>query len=349
MKWLAGTLLFAVIVTGVWHGRGLLIALAPVPAAQLRSMAVEKLVVPIGVRAEAGDREVRIDVRVFVGANWKHHPRDAKFPALLYMPAWGGRATDNDVLLERLGGEGYLVFAIDDVAFDALDPRESEATRAARTPSMDLSSPDGIAGFVQRADRKADLAVEKMSAVLDGIMSRRSAQFSDLLAKVDPARIAVMGFSFGGAAATEALKRDPRIVAGINLEGWIYGRMASFQVDKPYLMLGSTNAMPLFALGVTRRNIFAMNDLHFDRIRRQLERPDSRFVEISGTLHGDFSDGLHGAGRWTQWRPWHPPLADPKIVREKVDGMILGFLAQHVKAAGKTDGSGAPAIDRKAP
>jgi dienelactone hydrolase len=329
MKRFVGALVAVATAFGVWHGKGLVIAFGTVPAVPLRAGTVDQLVVSVGVQATSpAEPYVRTDLRMFVDADWRRRPRDAKFPVVLYLPGWGGKATDSDVLLNRLGGAGYMVFAIDDVAFDPLNSAESEAGRTARTSLIDLSSPDGISSFVQKSDLKSDLAVEKLSAVLDGILARRSNDFPDLLARVDPARIAVVGFSFGGAVATEALKRDSRIVAAINLDGWIYGRMAAYQVDKPYLMLGSTNSTPPLPLGVIRRNVFAMNDLHLDRIRRQLELPDSRFAEISGTLHGDFSDGLHGAGRWTLWRPWHPPLADPTLVRATIDSNVLGFLAK---------------------
>ncbi|MCC7052986.1 MAG: hypothetical protein IT355_06925 [Gemmatimonadaceae bacterium] len=52
-------------------------------------------------------------------------------------------------------------------------------------------------------------------------------------------RWAVIGHSFGGAAAAMALSEDPRVVAAANIDGTPYGDLPSRQLTRPFLLLQS--------------------------------------------------------------------------------------------------------------
>lgn len=348
---LAALLALALAAFAVWHLPGFVRALRaieaidPIPAGAASAPAV------LLVRLSDGDEPSPMRVDTFFPAHLSSRAMQERLPLILYMPGWGSRARDSDVLLRRLAAAGYIVVAIDDVAHDRPSASESERDRKARTAEFDLSSAEGIDGFVATADRKADLAIVKLSRVLDAIVGsgRPLTSVAGALAQADPARVAAMGFSFGGTVAAGMLVRDRRVRAAINLDGWIYGAAANADVEKPYLVFSSTNSLPFAKLGSAHRNAFAMDALSTERQQRLLNRPTSSLVVLQGTLHGDYSDALHGAGRWSQWRPWHPPLADPKLVRETVDRSVLDFLAKHVKAVGTTEGAGASSTGRNAP
>ncbi len=55
---------------------------------------------------------------------------------------------------------------------------------------------------------------------------------------IDQERVAMVGHSIGGAGASEAMSRDERIDAGVNLDGTVYDPLED-SLDRPFLLLGS--------------------------------------------------------------------------------------------------------------
>lgn len=55
--------------------------------------------------------------------------------------------------------------------------------------------------------------------------------------RVDPARVGVIGHSFGGATAANVLLREPSVRAGADLDGSLFGPAATRGLDRPFLLL----------------------------------------------------------------------------------------------------------------
>jgi dienelactone hydrolase len=58
-------------------------------------------------------------------------------------------------------------------------------------------------------------------------------------ALIDPARIAMAGHSIGGAAAIHAMLADPRILAGIDMDGATVAGIPDEGLSRPFLLLGT--------------------------------------------------------------------------------------------------------------
>jgi len=98
---------------------------------------------------------------------------------------------------------------------------------------------------------------------------------------IDPNRIGMAGHSVGGASVTPAMVADPRIRAGINIDG-------------------ATNDVPLTPPGLSRPFMFMSHQL--DPVTRCApQRPDweqdwaqlagwKRWIEVAGTVHPSFTD-----------------------------------------------------------
>ncbi|QGK72500.1 alpha/beta fold hydrolase [Allosaccharopolyspora coralli] len=76
-----------------------------------------------------------------------------------------------------------------------------------------------------------------------GVRARDTSFVLDRLAEheaalIDEERVAMVGHSIGGAAASEAMSRDERIDAGVNLDGTVYDPLEA-PLDRPFLLLGS--------------------------------------------------------------------------------------------------------------
>jgi predicted dienelactone hydrolase len=61
---------------------------------------------------------------------------------------------------------------------------------------------------------------------------------------VDARHIAVVGHSIGGAAAAAAIVDDPRVDAGVNMDGTFQVDFPETGMDRPFLMLGSASHEP---------------------------------------------------------------------------------------------------------
>lgn len=333
MPLVTAVLAVAVVAFALWHGPGLRLALRPqAPVKAGNPPLVE--VIDLSVVADASQSAQRTyEVRAFVSQGWRSSLGIRTLPVVFYMPGWGGRPLDSDALLEAIARDGYLVLAVADVAHDAPEPGESAEIRQARVAPLDLFDARGVDPLMRAADLKADLAARKISRLIDTLGSAQSGAGTELLMLADVNRIAAIGFSFGGSAAAAALLADRRVAAAVNLDGWSFGSMAGQAVDKPFLLFKSTNSLPPVEFGTARRNTWAAERISRAREQAQLAMPQSRLVTIRGTLHGDYSDQLHGGERWKEWRPWQAPLAKPAVVRATIDSAILEFLASRVKVA----------------
>ena len=85
-----------------------------------------------------------------------------------------------------------------------------------------------------------------------------------------------MGHSFGAAAAAEAMRRDPRFAAGINLDGSFFGAVLDAGLNRPFLLMGHENK--------TRAT-----DPSWEAVWARLTGW-KREVEVRGSKHYGFSD-----------------------------------------------------------
>lgn len=82
---------------------------------------------------------------------------------------------------------------------------------------------------------------QDISFVLDQLTNSDQPDLVAISAITDLNRIGAMGFGSGGSAATEALIKDTRIRAGINLDGPFEKQLASETFNKPHLSLMATS------------------------------------------------------------------------------------------------------------
>lgn len=333
MTWMLILSLGGMLVFFACHAPGLAAAFLGGPLEQPGVQDVETrhatLVAPRRERAEPAN----YNVLLFYDKILVTKASAATLPVVFYMPGWGGKAPRKEILLTRIAASGYLVVATDDVAHDPPEHDESAAHRAARVADFDYDRPDGVEAFYRQGDLKADLAARKISRLIDALRVAQKDEAASIIARADTARIAMVGFSFGGSVAEAALRDEPRVRAAVNLDGWNFGSSAATPTTKPYLVLASTNSMPPLEIGYRRKAVWAADRISEEREVKQLAQTNSRRVIVRGALHGDFSDGLHRAERWTDWRPWHLPMANPRKTRNLIDDLVLSFLDQNSRFA----------------
>ncbi|WP_172200453.1 alpha/beta hydrolase family protein [Saccharibacillus qingshengii] len=173
------------------------------------------------------------------------------YPLILANPGNASSRFFHTSQAEYLAARGYIVAVIDHTynTFATEFPDGKITTTAADS----LFSPDDDyrTGSVQR-DRLGRLLTDDVTFVLDQFEQMQSGQIpSDLQGKLDLGHIGTFGHSIGGAAAYDA-SFDPRIAAGIDLDGGLYRLRERGELRKPFL--------------------FITSDSYFGKLRRVLEQ-----------------------------------------------------------------------------
>lgn len=162
-------------------------------------------------------------------------------------------ASENTNLMELLSARGYVVISIEH------QDQLNEYRRLFGSQSLEIRKADRI---TQRDIRKAKGQVRaelsrlffKNAELTNRIVSERArdtAYVVDALQEVigplfpsaclaqSSKRVAVLGFSVGGAVGGEFANTDSRACAVVNLDGGIYGTCQGHQIQQPYLMVYS--------------------------------------------------------------------------------------------------------------
>ncbi|MFJ9458582.1 alpha/beta hydrolase family protein [Kitasatospora sp. NPDC101447] len=171
-------------------------------------------------------------------------------PVVLYSPGLGDPRTWGTALVEDLASRGYVVVTVDHTyeASEVAFPGDELATSV--LPGM-LGQPDLDIGAVLRKSMAARVADTRF--VLDELtcLGGRKDLPSGLAGALDLDRIGMVGHSAGGFTALQTMHDDPRIAAGINLDGQLHfpgpdGRTGVFLpsvaedgLDRPFLLMGT--------------------------------------------------------------------------------------------------------------
>ena len=162
--------------------------------------------------------------------------RADKLPVVLYSPGLGEPRTWSTTLVEQLASAGYLVVTID----NTYESPEVEF------PDGRLALLGGAEPTVSWVGKMMDTRVADTSFVLDQLAGVTAA---GLHGRIDPHAVGMFGHSAGGFATAAAMAADPRIKAGINLDGKMglnpldpnadLSPVAQHGLDRPFLLMGS--------------------------------------------------------------------------------------------------------------
>ena len=204
-----------------------------------------------------------------------------RFPVLLFKSGLGALALDYTTLAESLASNGYVVVG-SDAPHSSVLTAYSDGSTAVRTnlghPPADR--PKAFEPLVRSwaADTRYELdALARLDARSAGFLAHR----------LDLAHVGALGHSFGGAAATEFCREDPRCKAAADLDGRLFGPVAREGLAKPFFFLMSDHGR--------ERDPQAMLIMAQLRAFWSKLAASKRLSTIKGTRHFNFSDN---ALRW---------------------------------------------------
>jgi predicted dienelactone hydrolase len=242
------------------------------------------------------------------GHAWSDAPIAAKeggFTILLFSPGYGGIVSQNTPQMEELASQGYVVFGIahpyqnavvypdgrvtkvlDENAWRKLTPEQvkSVATRFSDISRRIMESGDaeevrslveGVYALDPLLQVNIDVWLRDSQFVLDRIAALQSGAIdSPFRERLDLARIGAFGHSFGGATAGMLCLLDPRVKAGINMDGYQYGTVSGKDLGRPFLLMLSDSPLNAKVNGA----IYSASTLPFWTLR------------IKGSTHMNYSD-----------------------------------------------------------
>ncbi|WP_436758781.1 alpha/beta hydrolase family protein [Streptosporangium sp. V21-05] len=231
-------------------------------------------------------------------------PTGRGFPLVVLSPGFTKPVSTLTSLAEDLASRGYVVAGIDHT-------HESYATtlsdgRIAECLACDSDTDPGFGPRVVQG-RAADV-----SFVLDRLPSKW-----DGSGMIDRTRIAMAGQSIGGAAALATMVKDPRIRAGIDMDGTTYARIPKSGFTKPFMFVGAPQHVP------------GGRDTSWDRDWKLLTGW-KRWLVLTGAEHQSFTD-LPLLGGALGIRP-APGVLPAERGAELTRAYVAAFLDRHLKS-----------------
>jgi dienelactone hydrolase len=192
-----------------------------------------------------------------------------RLPLVVLSPGFTWPRSSLSALAEDLASWGYVVVGIDHTyeTFATTFPDGRVTTCAA----CQLEDVDDF-GRKAEESRAADVAF-----VLDELTGPRSMWKGGGL--LDPSRIAIAGSSLGGASSSEVMLRDPRVRAGINMDGHMFAPLPPGGLSRPFLFLGQQSF----------HSPGSVDDTTWDA-NWPLLTGWKRWIVVAGSVHASFTD-----------------------------------------------------------
>ena len=201
-----------------------------------------------------------------------------RHPVLLYSPGSSELRSDATALVENLASQGFVVVTIDHT-------HESQF----------VEFPDGqlVRGTFVDTGPASNLRALRVRVADVRFVLDRLARLDDhgaFAGRLDLVRVGMFGFSLGGATAAAAMLADPRIRAGADLDGSLYGPVVHAGLRRPFLLMLS----PIPAAFKRRCGARCAHLSEFQFFRSfYLHLSGPRFaVELAGSGHESFEDSV---------------------------------------------------------
>lgn len=255
---------------------------------------------------------------------------DLRYPVLIFSHGYAqGMASQNTVQMQELASHGYIVASIThpyeallafmaDGGAVAANRAQLQALSDELGPLLKIWAKSGsrveqdarfralVAG-TQTAAKSVDLWVADTRFVVDELARLNAERFAG---KLDLDRLGVFGMSFGGTTAAQVCLEDPRVKAGINLDGLQLGKTLGQSIRQPFMFMYSTTGVPA-----------DMNALVYESAAGPAYQ-----LAIAGTSHVHYSD----MALWTNVFQLFGMLDGPRAQRI-LNAYVLAFFNRHLR------------------
>ena len=267
-----------------------------------------------------------------------------RYPVILFSASWDGGRADNTIQAEELASHGFVVAGVDHPYGSSVvvfpDGRRARGKLGA---FLDYATDETLAATERSTEEELRTRAADLRFVLDELdRLDRADPDGRLTGRLDAARAGVFGHSFGGAVAAEVCRADPRVRAGADLDGLIFGEPRTAGFGKPFLVFFDDGRIPT-AAEIARLELVARRHWTFiaeneRSIRRGLAQVHGYLAVLRGGRHVSFCDKLYYTPV-RRVRPANNTLlgAIPyERASEIVNAYLLSLFRRHL--TGKEDG-----------
>jgi pimeloyl-ACP methyl ester carboxylesterase len=254
------------------------------------------------------------------------------FPIVLFSPSIGGSRYQNTFQLEELASHGFVVVGIDhpyssgNVVFP-----DGRQVRIA-IEFLDLTSFEKLQESTHRLEQ--DLAVRVADA---GFVASTLTQWNQsdpdgqFNARLNTQAFGIIGHSYGGAVAAALCTQDPRFVAGMNIDGWMFGDAEESGIPRPFFFVLDDEPAPtladLYSPDTAHRTLFQRIKEGFDAVDHSLRAHGGYFLAIKGTAHFTYTD----YALYSQIRRFADDgSADPHFVYQVLNRYTVAFFSKYL-------------------
>lgn len=274
-------------------------------------------------------------------ANAPLSSEEDNYPVVVMSPGYGGSHFMYTTFAEELASQGYIVAGIQHPYFSLFPTQFPDGREVGGM--VDLG---GAGDWALSESVIEEILVKDVQFVLDQLehMNQGEAQSPgeapdsgalEFTKRMDFSRLGMMGHSFGGTLSAQVMSVDSRVKAGINMDGFLYGKRLTGGLDGPfmYMTTGGTEQFEKLKLEENvwgDRNSFALpsRDEYVKMATEQAERHQLLLqnggydVVFPQANHYDFSDAalyspLVGSGNAHQ-------------LHDAVNGLIVAFFDRHL-------------------
>jgi predicted dienelactone hydrolase len=228
---------------------------------------------------------------------------DAPYPIVIYSPSWAGARTDNTFQTEELASHGFVVIGLEHPCAVPMAIYPSGRIIYSNIGPPNYSASDAaMAKFLRVGEEQVAIRAKDVSFAIDEL--QRINTIAPFKGTLNLTKIGMFGASFGGAVTAQACAIDPRLKAGMNLDGLLFGSAAQQGATQPFLFMNSDYPRPTAA------------DLHStnDRQRR------SDLTDAWGYQQRDRWFQAHGGYNLTILKAAHNNYSDAPIKSRIANG-----------------------------
>ena len=240
---------------------------APYMPLRVATMIEREVHVPLGTISQIRTR-ARLAAPVASGAH----------PVLLYSPGSSEMRSDATALVEDLASEGFVVVTID----------HTHESQLVEFPTGQIVPGTFVDTGTASNLRAIGVRVADARFVLDQLagLDRRG----PFAGRLDLARVGMFGFSLGGATAAATMLADPRVKAGADLDGSIYGPVIQEGLSRPFLLMLSP--IPAAIKQRCGARCAHLSEFRFFRTFYSHLRGPRYAVELARSGHESFEDSV---------------------------------------------------------
>ncbi|WP_051507415.1 alpha/beta hydrolase family protein [Saccharibacillus sacchari] len=212
----------------------------------------------------------------------------SRYPVLLFSPGIRSTRYQSLTLVEELASQGYIVIGMDH-PYTSARVKLTDGSYAAYLHEPEFAQSRELYDYNVK-----EVAVRALDArfVRDTLEEWNHPSSGHVLSGLlDLSRVGILGHSYGGATAAEALATDERFAAALSLEGGFWGEVSHKPLERPFMYLFTGGTAQSLNPDTPKKEAVFFEEWQEDADRvMRASRSDALFATVEPFYHQSFTD-----------------------------------------------------------